>query len=200
MSTTSTNSNTNSNTNSSNFEYDDELDETFESKLVADATESELNKTLNSFEIPRGIEDMDDSNVTNGPQIDKKEIDKLWKHMASLPREKQMEMLQNILSQEKFGLGDNNFSRASADRVGDTKTRLRAKIAQKQISRKPKTIREIEYEKTLAMATVMESKNTLMNTILDGVSEQSDVPKKSRAAIKNAKRRIAAKEKAKTAE
>lgn len=120
-------------------QYDDELDEDFEEQLVKTSTSDELQKTLDSFEDPKGIEESESSNLLNGPQMNTDFLENLKKNMNSKQRTQFQKMLANVVAQEKFGLGTNpNLSTVSEEHKTDSAKRLRQILAEKRFGRKSK--------------------------------------------------------------
>ena len=99
--------------------YDDELDEDFEEDLAKRSTLNELSKTLESFENPKGLEDEmpKESPLLDGPQINQKDIDKLYKKATNGMSKAQLNLLlANLQKNNNFGLGDkDNLSSVSDD-------------------------------------------------------------------------------------
>jgi hypothetical protein len=121
--------------------YDDELDENFETELSKHATEKQLENTLESFENPKGIEDSNDASMPNGLQMDPKEIEKLQKKLMNMPRDKLMSVIRNISQKTDLNLGNNDFRSVNGDHREDAKKRLRQKLEQKRLARKPKDLK-----------------------------------------------------------
>lgn len=141
--------------------YNDELDEEFEEKINKKITEQEFEQTINSFELPKGLEEMPNSILPNGPDMDQKDIDALRQRIQSMPANKIQELMAN-LSMNNFGLGNNKFSSVSDDHRIDARERLRQKLAQKKFGRKSQIIkkREIEkHQKEISKDTIPNYKN-----------------------------------------
>jgi len=141
-------------------QYDDELDEEFEEKLEKKLSIDEMTKTAESFDNPKGIEESNDSNVIDGPQIDPKNVDNLQKLMKNYSREKLMQILGDMSQKNNFDLGNNDFAKVSDAHRKNSKERLREKIATQRSTRKTKSAREWETEKRRNENEVNLAKNT----------------------------------------
>lgn len=162
--------------------YDDELDENFIDD-VSKTSANELQNISDSFANPQGVEDDATTNVTAGPDIDPEELEKLFKHMESLPRDQLMSLLTNMRNQKDFGLGENDLRSVSENHREDLRNRLRSRVDQKRNARQPKGVRIAQYEREQAKSTLLKEKNVnanasknvnVDNNVVNDIVEKSD--------------------------
>jgi len=173
----SSESNPSSETEDVTDKYDDELDENFEKEL--DATDEQLEKTINSFENPVGIEKNPDSTVTDGPLIDSAELEKFRKQINNMPKEKLMSLLKNISQKNNCGLGDNNFRSVNDEHRKDARERLRQKLEERRFARKPKDVRDRQLEHHKASMQELKLKNPDVDTDVEKLFERDTESKTS---------------------
>lgn len=159
--------------------YDDELDEGFIDD-VSKTSVNELQKISDSFDNPQGVEDDVDTNVSAGPDVDPEELEKMLKHMQSLPRDQLLSLLTNMRNQKDFGLGENDLGAVSGKHRDDLRGRLRAKVDQKKNARQPKGVRLVQYEREQAKSTMLREKTVDANATKDtNVTKNDDEVEKS---------------------
>jgi hypothetical protein len=141
--------------------YDDELDENFEDNFEKTATTSEMKTTLNSFDNPLGLEESPESSVMDGPQLDQKEIERFRKQVMNMPKNELTKLFQNIATQNNLGLGENNFRSVNGDHRNDIKNKLRQKLNQRIMARKPKDVRTREIERREASLRELKKKDNI---------------------------------------
>lgn len=156
---TTTNNQHQSNDSSNPVVYDDELDENFEDNFAKTATTAEMKTTLESFDNPLGLEESPESPVMGGPQLDQKEIERFRKQVMNMPKNELMKFFRNIATQNNLGLGDNNFRSVSGDHRNDIKNKLRQKLNQRNMARKPKNVRTREIERREASMKELKRKD-----------------------------------------
>jgi hypothetical protein len=149
--------------------FDDELDEDFVDN-VSKTSKNDLNKIVDSFDNPKGVEEEDNNNLTFGPDLDPEQIEKMRKHMQSLPRDQLMALLSNMVQQKDFGLGENDFSAVSGSRRDDARSRLQAKLQQQRNARQPKSVRTQQYTREQAKNTILREKENTSTNIETGES------------------------------
>jgi len=139
--------------------YDDELDEKFEDSFAKTATTAEMKTTLESFDNPLGLEESPESPVLAGPQLDQKEVERFRKQIMNMPKNELMNFFRNIATQNNLGLGENNFRSVTGDHRNDIKNKLRQKLDQRSLARKPKDVRTREIERRQASVKELKKKD-----------------------------------------
>ena len=166
--------------NDTSKQYNDELDEEFEEKLVKKSSIVELQSTLDSFENPKGLETAINSPLLNGPQLDAVKLMSLQKKLMGMTQTQQSqfkEMLTSILKNNNFGLGtkENLSSVSNAHRSGAAE-KLREAIARKGLSRKSKTARNFTSDRNQTTSKDLHHKHNADTKIenLDNLSLTKD--------------------------
>lgn len=125
-------------------EYSDELDESFEQTDTNGLKEKELVELTESFEDPIGVED------SKGlPDMDG--LVNLLGQMKNVSRDKLMQQLQSLTTDgNRFGLGENDFSKVGDDHLLSARDKLRKKLEAKRSTRTSK------FSKTYKMKEQLE--------------------------------------------
>jgi hypothetical protein len=140
-------------------DYNDELDEDFEDELAKKTSIEQLERTVESFDQPEGLEDSKESPVLNGPQVDLRELERLKDKINKMPRDKLQEFLKSMALANKVELGKNDFSAVSDDHRKDASKSLKEKIAEKQLKRKSKISRTREMDNEQKKNTSLQRKD-----------------------------------------
>ncbi len=120
--------------------YDDELDENFEDDLAADLNVTNMKNTIQSFENPKGLDEINEISPINldGKRIDDNAINTLLEQLKAMPRKEVKDILKKIKQEKEHDNTKNDFSSVSVDHKEDANKRLKNKLRDMRNSRKTK--------------------------------------------------------------
>lgn len=142
--------------------FDDELDENFVEDVSKKLSVEELEKTAESFENPKGLDETPGSGVSAGPDIDPEQLKKFQDYVKTLPRDKLMSLFSNM-SGKDYGLGENDLAAVSGDRRTQLKRRLRAQQNERRGSRQTKAVKKERQARAQAKMTMLHEKDVADN-------------------------------------
>lgn len=129
-----------SNKSEKSVHYDDELDEDFEEELANELSLPDMKKTIQSFEKPKSLDEIEAPSPFNleGKHLDEPNLSALLEQLKKMPKEDINSLLKNLKQEKEYDNTKHDFSSVSEDHKEDAKARLKNKLKAMSNGRKTK--------------------------------------------------------------